>query len=362
MKVKPQTNKSSTAMGKLLAAHKNSFITLQKGQLIKGKIIKLSSSEVLVDIGAKSSALVLEREKPILNSILATFKIGESVEVSVLTPESETGQPVVSLRRFMANIAWKKLDSVLEKHEFVDVKVQEITKSGFVVSGPFGVSGFLPQSHISQSGTKSVSVGETISAMVYELNRKDNKVIFSQKPIISDDDYKKMISQFKLDQKLSVNVNNVAPFGLFVNLPLTEGQGSIEGFIHISEIAWDKTEDLASKFTPGQTIDAVITKFDKEERKVQLSIKRLTKDPFEEIMTEYPVDKKVSGKILKIEEGGIAVDLGDGIEGYLRKEKIPPTVEYKEGQELTVTISEYDKRHKKIFVLPVLLKKSIGYR
>lgn len=362
MKIKHQINKSSSPMGQLLSSHKNSVVPLRKGEMVKGKISKLTSSEILVNVGAKAEAVVLEKDKSILRTLLSTFKLGEGVEVLVLTPESDAGQPIVSLRRYLGNITWKKLEDLLEKKELIDVKVEAMAKSGYVVKTSFGISGFLPQSHISYTGNQDISVGDTISVSVLEISRKDNKVIFSQKPMLSDEDFAKFTSKFKQDQKVVVSVVNVAPFGLFVTLPVKDGDVLLEGFIHISEVAWEKTADLDHLFTVGQQIEAVVIKFDTEAKKVQLSIKRLVKDPFEEIMTAYPVDKKVEGVVEKVEEGGITVRLSDDVEGFIKRAKLPPSATYDVGKKITVLISEYDKKRKRVLLVPVLLEKPLGYR
>jgi len=362
MKVKQQANKSSSAMGQLLAKHKDSFVPLNKGEIVKGTIIKLTNSEILIDIGAKTSALVMEKEKSILHTFLANFKEGQEVEALVLTPESETGQPIVTLRRYLGSIAWKKLDELVESHEPVTVTVSEMTKAGYVVTTSFGVSGFLPQSHISFSGNQAVTTGDSLKVTVHELNRKENKIIFSQKPVFSDEEFAKLAAQFKPEQKLEVTIVNITSFGLFVSFPVKDSPIPLEGFIHISEVSWDKTAELQHLFNVGQKIEAIIIKFDKDSKKAQLSIKRLTKDPFEEIMSKYPVDKKAGGSVVKVEETGVEIDLGDGMTGYMRAEKIPPNVSFKEGQEISVLVSEYDKRRKRVYVVPVMLKKQIGYR
>lgn len=362
MKIKPQSSKSSSAMAQLLKSHKDSFIPLHKGESIKGKITKLTPSEILVDIGAKTEAVVLEKDKTILHTILSIFKPFDSVEVSVLSPESEMGQPIVSLRRYLDGIVWKKLDKLLESKEQVSVRVADIAKAGYVVDTSFGATGFLPQSHISFSRNKDISIGDVLSVTVLELNRKENKIIFSQKPALSDEDFEKLTSKFKPEEKVAVTVANVASFGLFVSLAVDGSDISLEGFIHISEVAWDKTADLSNLFTVGQKIEAVILKFDKETKKVNLSIKRLTKDPFEVVMTKYPVDKKVSGMVAKIEDTGVEVALDEEVEGFIRKEKIPPTTNYTVGQKLSAVVTEYDKKRKRVLLVPVLLEKPIGYR
>lgn len=369
MKLKHLANKSSSlsgsttsAMAQLLASHKGSFVSLQKGKSVPGKIIKLSSAEILVDVGGKTAALVLEKDRDILHTLLSVFKTGEKVEVMVLSPESETGQPIVSLRRYLGNIAWKRLEKLVESHEVIEAKVSEMARGGYVLTTSFGVTGFLPQSHVSYSGNQSFSFGDVVSVTVLELNRKDNKIIFSQKPTLSDEDFAKLTSKLKPEQKVTVSVVNVAAFGLFVSLPVDGSNNPLEGFIHISEISWEKTAELGHLYAAGAQIEAVVLKIDKESRKVQLSIKRLVKDPFEAVLDKFPIDKQVSGSVLKVEEGGISLELSEGIEGFIRREKVPPTVAFAVGQRITVLISEYDKKRRKIFVVPVMLKKTIGYR
>ena len=116
-----------------------------------------------------------------------------------------------------------------------------------------------------------------------------------------------------------------------------------------------------------QVIEAVVVRFDEENKRVNLSIKRLTADPFEALMEAYPVDKKVSGEVTKVEESGVTILLEgtkemNEVEAFIKKEKIPPTTIYTVGQAITVTVSEFDKRKHRIIVVPVLLEKPLMYR
>src|SRR6185369_15081127 len=350
-------NKPQSAMAQLLAAHKSKFVSLKKGESVPGKITKLTSGEILVEIGAKTEALVLEKERRIMNTILSMFKVGDSVEVNILNPESDYGQPVVSLRRFLGNISWKKLEVLEKSKEPLEVTVAEVTKAGYLVVTDFGVSGFLPQSHTSQG---ELTPGATLNVTVLELNRKDNKIIFSQKTALSEEDFKKAVKSLKIGDKVQATITNVSSFGIFVTFPVKEI--TLEGFIHISEASWEKVNELSDTYSQGQTLDAVVSRFDEEGRRVNLSIKRLSKEPFEAIMESYPVDKKVAGTVLKVEDAGVTVSLSEEIEGFIKKEKIPPTTTYAVGQAITVTVSEFDKRRHKIILVPVLKEKPIGYR
>lgn len=350
------TGDPQSAMAKLLAKHQSSAVSLKKGESIKGKLTKLTPNEILVDLGVKTEAIILEKDKGILRTILGMFKVGDTVEVNVLNPESETGQPVVSLRRYLGNIAWKKLEELQKSKEVLEVTISESGKAGYVVSTSFGVSGFLPQSHTSLSGNQDNVVGQKINVSVLEINRTDNKVIFSQKTKMTDEEFAKAMKLYKTGQKVDVAVSNVTPFGLFVSL------GSYEGFIHISEISWERQEDLAGSFTQGQKIEAVIIRFDKDSKRINLSVKKLTEDPFEETAKQFPIDKTVSGRVKEVGSQGVAVELAGGIEGFIKKDKIPPTVTYLLDQEVSVTVSEHDKRRHRIIVTPVLKEKPIGYR
>src|SRR5216683_3052045 len=200
---KSSATNPQSAMAQLLAKHENKFVTLKKGESIKAKITKLTHNEILVDAGAKTEAVVLERDKRILQTIMQQFKVGDTVEVNVLNPESESGQSIVSLRRYLGNLAWEKLEELQKKSEQVDVTVKDSSKAGYVVDTAFGVSGFLPQSHVAftQDG---LNPGQTVKARVLELNRADNKVIFSQKQSLTAQDFAALSKQFKVGEKLKV--------------------------------------------------------------------------------------------------------------------------------------------------------------
>src|SRR5476651_1773231 len=105
---KPQT------MAELMASVKSAFVSPKKGETLVGKITKITSSEILVDIGAKTEAVVMEKDKKILKSLLSSIKLGDSVTVGVLNPESDMGHPVVSLRRFNDDKVWKRLEIILK--------------------------------------------------------------------------------------------------------------------------------------------------------------------------------------------------------------------------------------------------------
>lgn len=355
-----KSNKPTT-MAELLASHKTNFVNVAKGQVLSGVVTKLTSSEILVDIGAKTEAVVLEKDKRILKSLLTSIKLGDKVTVSVLNPESDYGNPVVSLRRFNDERIWEKLEGLKKNKEQIDVKVGELTKGGFLVSTKDGLSGFLPNSQTAFLQNPQDLIGKEIKVLVIELNRALRKVIFSQKATATSEEFEKATKNLKLGQIIDATILNIAPFGIFLKLELAD-KTLIEGFVHISEISWEKLVSIPEQFKAGETIKVQIVGFDKESKRVNCSIKRLTKDPFEEKLKSFAPDQKVSGSVSKILSSGVLVNLGEGIEGFIKKDKIPPTITYNEGAPVNATVVEVDTKKHRVVLVPVLTEKPIGYR
>jgi len=352
-------------MAELLRKVATQVTNLKKGDIVEGTITKLTSYEILVDINAKAEAVVLEKEKRLMNSLLSSLKVGDKVTVQILNPESDMGYPVVSLRRFLDDAQWKRLDELKNKKEVVEVTIDEATKGGFLVSSKDGILGFLPNSHMTFRGDSQSLIGTKTKAVVLELDRPTRRIVFSQKHVTTAADFEKEVKSLKVGDKVKTTVLNVAPFGVFVSIPLdpsTSSGGKVtEGFIHISEVSWENVPDLSSLYKSGDSLEAQVTGVDKEARRVNLSLKRLGADPFEKLVGNFPVDKKVTGTVSSIIAAGVLIDL-DGIVGIIKKEKVPPTVSFKVGDSIEASVEGVDKRTRRILLAPVLKEKPIGYR
>jgi small subunit ribosomal protein S1 len=358
------STKKATSMADLMkkvAAQKTTFVSPIKGTMLDGAITKLTKSEILIDIGAKTEAVVLEKERNIMNKILSSYKVGDKVKVQVLNPESDFGYPVVSLRRSVGDITWDRLAKLQKSQEPVEVNLDMATKGGYLATTSDGISGFLPNSHTSSLENPVGLIGKKIKVVVLENNRELNKIIFSQKQVMGPADFQKLIKNLKIGQRIDAVISNVAPFGIFLSMPVDDKKVA-EGFVHISETSWENVANLNDLFKIGDKVTGVVIGFDKESRRVNLSLKRLSADPFEKKLDEFTVDKKLKAKVTKIISSGVLMDLGDNISGFIKKEKIPLKITYEEGQEVEVTVSSVDKRRHRVEVTPVLTTKPIGYR
>lgn len=343
-------------MEELMKKVQSSFPKLIKGEKVKGRITKLTPSEILVDINGKTEAVVLEKDKDLLKQILQSFKVGDEVEVSILNPESDFGYPVVSMRRFLDNILWQKLEELQKEQKPTMALVEGLTRGGYLVVSN-GISGFLPNSQAKTVENPQELIGRRIEVFVLEFNRPARKIIFSQRPILKDEDFAKSIKNLKIGQKITGVISAITSFGIFVSL-----DGTIDGLIHISEISWEKVENLEELFTVRESIEAKVLGFDKKAKRIELSIRQLTEDPFEKLTKDFKIDQKITAKISKIISSGVYMEVIEGVEGFIRKEKIPPTLKYEIGQEVSATISQIDKRRRRLILAPVLKEKPIGYR
>jgi len=335
---------------------------LRKGEAIEGVVTKLTPKEILIDIGAKTEAVVLEKDKKLLRSLLSSLKIGDKVTVSVLNPESDFGYPVVSLRRFLANGTWDRLATLVKQQKAIPVRIQTETRAGFLVDTPEGISGFLPTSQLLETPKAGEMTGKTINAYVLDVNRATKKVIFSQKPTVTDEEFGKAIQSLRVGTKVEGVIANFAPFGIFVSLPV-ENNKYVDGLIHISEVSWDKVSHPQDLYNVGDSVSVSVIGIDKDAKRVELSIKQLTEDPYKEALKTFAVDQKLTGKVKEVSVIGALIDLGkDGVEGLIRKEKIPVGTTYKEGDSVSVTVVEVDTKRRRIVLAPVLTSKFVGYR
>jgi ribosomal protein S1 len=172
------------------------------------------------------------------------------------------------------------------------------------------------------------------------------------------------MASLKKGAKVKATVSNVTTFGFFVTLApdASKPDELIDGLVHISELAWTKVDDISTMYKVGDSIDVVVAGFDKDARRIDLSVKRLTEDPFEKLKENYPVDKKVSGKVVRTEDGSVIVDLGDGVEGIIKKEKVPAGTSYEQGKAIDVTVVAHDSRRRRLELTPVLKEKPLMYR
>ncbi|HVZ66858.1 MAG TPA: S1 RNA-binding domain-containing protein [Patescibacteria group bacterium] len=347
----------ATSMAELMARQGSSFQVLTKGQIVEGTIKKLTSQEILMDIGAKGDALVIEYDKQNMENLLAFLKVGDKVKASVISPESEEGFPVLSLRRTLDDIIFAKFENISKKDEAFEVEILEATRGGYFAQTDEGIRGFMPTSQ----ATEEDLVGKKVMVKILEFDRAKKRVVFSQKAVDFVTSPAAIGKYIKRGVAMDGVVSSVSPYGLYVVLN-PEKDVKIEGFVHISEIAYEHVSDLASKYKIGDKIKAEVIEVDEGNRRVNLSIKKTLKDTFQDVREKYKVEDKVTGTVSDVKSRGVTVELPDGLKGMIPSDKVPSGTTYKVGDSVNCEVVDFDDRRRTITLSPILKAVPIGYR
>ncbi len=364
IKKKDHPSKEPQTMEELLSHLGYQFKVLKKGDQLEGIVKDISSKAVFIDVGAKTEGIVANREFEAARDFISNLKIGDKVLVSVVSPEDRSGQLILSLRKAAVFSAWEKFLKVKEKNEEVEVKVKEISPSGILVEAD-GLVGFIPFSQIGIGLQKKVNFlrGASLRVKVLEVDQAKNRLIFSEKEVSEKEEIekvKKVIGKIKIGEVFEGKIEAVFPFGLLVEIKV--GGTKIFGLVHISEISWDKVENLNSLFTIGETVKVLVFDKDEEGGKLFFSIKRTIPDPWQEKVEKYSQENLINGKVVRLVSSGAIVELEEGIEGLLPISKIPLDFKITQGQTISCYVEKVDKEKRKIFLGLVLKEKPIGYK
>lgn len=344
-------------MEELLAQTGYSLHGFKRGSVVEGVVASVSSKEVFIDIGGKTEGTIIDKEIELMGDFIKTLKVGDKVTCYVVIPENDFGQVVLSLRRAGADLKWKRLLDAKTSGELLTVRGSETNKGGLIVEWE-GLRGFIPASQLDFSYSAKVQdlINKNVQVKVIEVDSKQNRIIFTQKVGMSDEKKKELLSQIKIGEKYEGTITGTAPFGVFVNV------NDVEGLVHISEISWQKVNDPKLMFKAGDKVMVMVMGINEEAGKLNLSIKQLLPDPWQQVAEKYVKDQTVKGRISKIMAYGAFVDLEPGISGLIHISKLPPDTELVEGQDVECTVESVDTATRRISLSLMLHEKPVGYK
>lgn len=349
-------------MADLLAAYGDGFHGFKKGQTVTGRLARVSGKEILIDFGGKTEGIVGEKEYDDIRNFIESLKIGDKVDAVVISSENDRGQMVVSVRKAGHKFRWQRADDLLKSAEAVNVRGMEVNKGGLVVDFE-GVKGFIPSSQLTQEHAQEMSrlINKTLSAKVIEVDQKQNRLIFSERSIVNAADLVKKLedvkSKVKANETHSGVVSAIMPYGIFVNL-----DNGTDGLVHISEISWQKVENLADTYKIGDKVEVFVIGVNDQDAKLNLSIKKLLPDPWLDLAKKYNPEQQIKGVITRVSPYGLFVKLEEGIEGLIHISKVPAESDFKVADEVTCTIESIDTNSHRISLIPVVTYKPIGYK
>ncbi|HAM96259.1 MAG: RNA binding S1 domain protein [candidate division WS6 bacterium GW2011_GWC1_36_11] len=329
-----QTQKSAYAqIDQFLIDEGNKIRKLSKGDIVEGVVADVRDGYVVVDVGYKSEGIVAGRELKSETMNWRDLKVGDSLLVYVVKPEDDEGQLVLSIRRTQQASAWITLEKSKKDNSVVETTVVEANNGGLIVEIGKDIRGFIPTSQLDASrvylnGVRQVGkdissrvqktlnslVGEKVQTRIIELDREKNRIILSEKMVTQSRDLEqreKTLNKVKESDVLVGTVSGITPFGIFVN---AEG---LEGLVHLSELSWDKVENIDSIYSVGDKVNVMVIGISDGGKRVAYSVKRLLKDPWAEAISMYKVGDVVKGEIQKVVPYGAFVRIGEGLNGLI---------------------------------------------
>src|SRR3989338_7697070 len=293
---------------------KEEFFLPKPGNILSGQIINISKANVVVDLGHIGIGIVYPGEFYDNPDRMKGLKPGDKVSAMLIELENDDGYRELSLRSAQMTTAWQDIKEKMDASEVITTKIVNINKGGLIVEVS-GIQGFLPLSQLSSEHYPKIDGGDTTKIVqalqkfkgmefqvkILDFNETENKLIVSEKAI-KEEAAKEELAKLKVGDLVNGKITEVTDFGAFVKISDT-----LDGLIHSSEIDWKFIEDPREILHAGDKIKAKIVNLDGG--RVSLSLKALKEDPWLKIETIYTVGQKIKGKILKIRNNGIFVEL-----------------------------------------------------
>jgi ribosomal protein S1 len=358
-------------MEELLTSTGYTLSVPKPGSVLTGMVTEVTKKMILVDIGAKTEGMVVDREYDAARDFITDLSQGDEVSVYVISPENERGQILLSLKRALVDRKWEQFTQYMTTGEVVEVKGLEVNKGGMIVLAE-GIRGFVPSSQFGKNylGRMDLLLDQAFSVKVIEVDKEKNRLIFSERLVSEADEIAKKAEALRFvtaGDNFEGVVSGIMPFGVFVGVevPLkekTDGMGKVEGLVHISEISWEKVNDPNDYFKLGDRVQVKVLGIDEGAGKLNLSVKQLSGDPWQTVETKYPVGAKAKGKVSRTAPFGVFVTLEPGVDGLIHISKIPSGNEPQVGSELEIFVESIDVDARRMSLGMVLTEVPVGYK
>jgi small subunit ribosomal protein S1 len=282
--------------------------------VIKGTVLKLTATHVVVDIGAKSEGM-LPLAEVLDHGGTPRFQPGDEINVMRDKGETEEGYINLSHEKAQRLRAWDEIEKAYNEKRPIQATVIERIKGGLTVD-IMGARAFLPGSQMDIRPVRNLDnvKGEKLEVAIVKLNKKRGNIVVSRKQLLEEEQNEKRTKTLEHLEEggiLTGVVKNLTEYGAFVDL------GGIDGLLHITDMSWGRLTHPRDLVNVGDQIQVKVLKFDKDKQRVSLGFKQLTPDPWLDAEHRYPVGAHVGGRIISVTDYGAFVELEQGIEGLV---------------------------------------------
>jgi small subunit ribosomal protein S1 len=292
------------------------FKQITDGEMVKGNVVGMTKTDVVINIGFKSDGLVSLNEFRDLTSL----KIGDDVEVMVVEKEDREGHLHLSRKQARITRAWEKIVEMHKTGEVVTGLVTSKTKGGLIVD-VYGMETFLPGSQIDVKPVTDYDqfVGKTMEFKVVKINEAIKNAVVSHKALIESDieaQRAEIISKLEKGQVLEGTIKNITDFGAFLDL------GGLDGLLYITDISWGRISHPSEVLKLDQKLNVVVLDFDDEKKRISLGLKQLTPHPWDTLPENVKEGEIVKGRVVNIEDYGAFLEILPGVEGLVHVSEI----------------------------------------
>ncbi|NII28290.1 30S ribosomal protein S1 [Pseudoflavitalea sp. X16] len=298
------------------AVYEGTFKAVTDGELVKGLVVAMTKTDVVINIGFKSDGLVsLNEFRDLVN-----LKTGDEVEVMVVEKEDREGHLNLSRKQARITRAWERIVEVHKTGEVITGTVTSKTKGGLIVD-VFGMETFLPGSQIDVKPVTDYDqfVGKTMEFKVVKINEAIKNAVVSHKALIESDieaQRAEIMSKLERGQVLEGTIKNITDFGAFMDL------GGLDGLLYITDISWGRISHPSEVLKLDQKLKVVVLDFDDEKKRISLGLKQLTPHPWDILPENVHEGSVVKGKVVNIEDYGAFLEIMPGVEGLVHVSEI----------------------------------------
>ena len=322
----------------------------QKGDLVGGMICGYDSEGAIVDIGAKTCAVVPEREAIVdINfPIEKTLLLGEKYEFLIIRDEDEDGKFVLSYKRVANAYNWRELEELKEKNETVEGTVLQVVRGGVLVEVK-GIRGFVPSSHLRAKNLDDIT-GQKIELKILTMDNAQSNFILSNRKVYDELEQEEAVNKFselEVGNVVEGEIVRIADFGAFIDV------GGVDGLLPLSQISWKWVEHPSDVLKMGEKIKVEIIGIDYSKKRVSLSLKSLEPDPWESAKNDIKEGDSVEGVVTRLKNFGAFVEIFNGVEALL---PINDVTEYQNkksvilnvGDKITTTVLKFNPDDRRI--------------
>lgn len=317
----------------------------ERGQILDAVVLEADERELLLDVGLKRDAIVTYKDLDYLDdALIETLTPGTETQAYVLKPYNTDGELIVSINKALELEDWQKARELMDNDDVVEVMTTGTNRGGALVE--FGrLQGFIPNSHMYTS--KDTIVGQTIRTKIIEIERRRNRLVFSEREA-KFAEKEAIMAQMNVGDVVTGKVVHITDFGAFVDI------GGADGLVHISNIVHEHIKHPTDVLEMGQEIEVLIESIDIERERISLNRKALLPDPWEIFNARNTVGDLMSGTVTNVVDYGIFVAAPGGMEGLVHTSKMQtlnlshPSDMFKSGDDVLVRILDIDANRKRV--------------